>query len=60
MRVSFKIEGLKEVQNAFDELANDIGDKKARSSVLVPAVREAMKPVLSVAKTLAPKDTGEL
>jgi hypothetical protein len=60
MRVSFKIEGLKEVQNAFDELANDIGDKKARSSVLIPSVREAMKPVLAVAKTLAPKDTGEL
>jgi len=58
--VTYKIEGLKEVLVAFDELASDIGDKKARSSILIPAVREAMKPVLTMAQMNAPKDTGDL
>tara|TARA_R110000868_G_scaffold386136_1_gene654320 strand:+ start:419 stop:976 length:558 start_codon:yes stop_codon:yes gene_type:complete len=58
--VTFKIEGLKEVLAAFNELALDIGDKKATSSILVPAVREAMKPVLTMAQMNAPKDTGDL
>ena len=57
---TFKIEGLKDVYAAFEQLANDIGDKKAQSSVLVPAVREAMQPVLNQAITNAPKDTGGL
>jgi hypothetical protein len=43
MQASFKIEGLKEVLAAFNELAEEIGDKKANSKILVPAVREAMK-----------------
>jgi HK97 gp10 family phage protein len=60
MKATFKIEGLKEVLAAFDELAEEIGDKKAQSKILVPAVREAMKPVLSMAQTGAPKDTGAL
>jgi HK97 gp10 family phage protein len=60
MQVSFKVEGLKEVLAAFDELAGEIGDKKARSKILVPAVREAMKPVLTTAKSTAPVDTGAL
>ena len=60
MKATFKIEGLKEVLAAFDELAEEIGDKKAQSKILVPAVREAMKPVLSMAQTGAPRDTGAL
>jgi hypothetical protein len=60
MGVTFKIEGLKDVLVAFDELASEIGDKKATSKILVPAAREAMKPVLSVAQMNAPKDTGDL
>ena len=60
MRASFKIEGLKEVLAAFNELAEEIGDKKATSKILVPAVREAMKPVLSQAVANAPVDTGGL
>ena len=60
MGVTFKIEGLKEVLAAFDELASDIGDKKATSSILVPAVRESMKPVLAMAQMNAPKVTGDL
>lgn len=57
MGVTFKVEGLKEVLAAFDELAADIGDKKATSKILIPTAREAMKPVLEMAKTNAPKDT---
>ena len=60
MQASFKIEGLKEVLAAFDDLADQIGDKKATSQVLVPAVREAMQPVLSQAMANAPVDTGGL
>jgi HK97 gp10 family phage protein len=58
--VTYKIEGLKDVLAAFEELAADIGDKKARSKILVPAAREAMKPVLTMARMNAPKDTGDL
>jgi len=58
--VTYKIEGLKDVLAAFEELAADIGDKKAQSSILVPAAREAMKPVLTMAQMNAPKDTGDL
>ena len=58
--VTYKIEGLKDVLAAFEELAADIGDKKARSSILVPAAREAMQPVLTQAVSNAPMDTGGL
>jgi HK97 gp10 family phage protein len=60
MQASFKIEGLKDVLAAFEELAQDIGDKKATSKILVPAAREAMQPVLSQAVANAPMDTGAL
>lgn len=58
--VTYKVEGLKDVLAAFGELAAEIGDKKAQSKILVPAAREAMKPVLTMAKMNAPKDTGDL
>jgi HK97 gp10 family phage protein len=60
MGVTFKIEGLKEVHAAFEQLAGEIGDKKAQSKILVPAVREAMQPVLAQAIANAPVDTGGL
>jgi HK97 gp10 family phage protein len=60
MQATFKIEGLKEVLAAFEELAEEIGDKKATSKILVPAVREAMQPVLTQAVANAPVDTGGL
>ena len=60
MGVTFKIEGLKDVYAAFEELAADIGDKKAQSKILVPAAREAMQPVLNQAIQNAPIDTGGL
>lgn len=58
--MSFQVVGLKDVNKVFQELADEIGDKKATSKILVPAVREAMKPVLQAAKADAPEDTGAL
>ncbi len=55
-----EVTGLREALAVFDELADEIGDKKATSKVLVPAAREAMRPVLQSARLLAPKDTGDL
>ena len=60
MGVTIKLEGIGNVALAFDQLAAEIGDKKATSKVLVPAVREAMKPVLAIAKANAPVDTSAL
>lgn len=60
MGVTFKVEGLKDVYAAFEQLAADIGDKKAQSKILVPAAREAMQPVLNKAIQNAPSDTGGL
>lgn len=58
--VAIKLEGIGSVFAVFNRLAEDIGDKKATSKILVPAVREAMKPVLAAAKRNAPDDTGAL
>jgi len=60
MSVSIKLEGMGIVQAVFRELADEIGDKKANSKILIPAVREAMKPVLAKAILVAPEDTGAL
>ena len=60
MSVSIKLEGVGSVQAVFRELADEIGDKKANSKILIPAVREAMKPVLAKARAGAPEDTGDL
>lgn len=57
---TFKVEGLSDVIGAFNELAEEIGDKTARSKVLIPAMRKAMQPVLADAKANAPVDTGAL
>jgi len=57
---SFKLEGLDNVLRNLDDIAEQIGDKKANSKVLVPALREAMKPALQAIRANAPKDTGAL
>lgn len=56
----FEITGLANTLSVFKQLEAEIGDKQARSKVLIPAVKEAMKPVLAMAKSLAPKNTGAL
>lgn len=58
--VTIKLQGIGSAMDAFDELAAEIGDKQARSKVLVPAARQAMKPVLQLAQQNAPFDTGAL
>lgn len=60
LSTKFQVTGLSETLAVFDELKDQIGDSKARSSVLIPATKEAMKPVLSMAKSLVPIDTGML
>jgi HK97 gp10 family phage protein len=57
---TFKFEGLSDVLQVFDELAREIGDKEAKSKILVPATRKAMQPVLRAAQQNAPVDTGGL
>jgi HK97 gp10 family phage protein len=58
--VTIKLEGIGPIADVLKEISNEIGDKKTQSKILVPAVREAMKPVLAMAKANAPKDTGAL
>lgn len=60
MSVSLKLEGLGDVVKVLKELEAEIGDKALKSKILVPAVREAMRPVLQAAIQNAPKDTGGL
>lgn len=57
--VKFKFEGFRELSDVLNELNSDFGEKDSKS-ILNRAVRESMKPVLAQAKSLAPKDTGEL
>lgn len=56
----FKLEGVKETLDAFQQLAIEIGDKKANSKFLVPAMKMALMPVLEAAKQLVAQDTGKL
>jgi hypothetical protein len=60
MSVKFSVSGLKETLEAIKEFQEQFGDKDSKSKVLIPAVRDAMKPVLTMAKTLSPEDTGDL
>lgn len=56
----FKLEGVQETLDAFQQLANEIGDKKATSKFLVPAMKMALMPVLAAAKQLVSQNTGKL
>lgn len=60
MGVSIKLQGIGDVDKALKALEQEFGDKMTRSKVLIPAVREALKPVLAQARANAPKDTGDL
>jgi HK97 gp10 family phage protein len=59
-KITFEIKGLDKVMLNLDDVAEQIGDKKATSKILVPALRQAMKPALETIKIEAPKDTGAL
>lgn len=60
MGVTIKLEGIGQVDQALKQLEEDFGSKTAQARVLVPAVREAMRPVLLDARQNAPEDTGDL
>jgi hypothetical protein len=60
MGVRFVIEGAKETLASLTLFQEQFGDKDSKSRILIPAVKEAMKPVLAMAKALSPKDTGAL
>jgi HK97 gp10 family phage protein len=60
MGVTVKLEGIGDVDKALRALEEEFGDKLARSKVLIPAVREALKPVLAQAKANAPVNSGDL
>jgi hypothetical protein len=60
MQMSLSVTGLKELTDVLEQMADEIGDKKVNSKILVPAVREAMQPVLRQAQAAAPMDTGGL
>ena len=60
MQMSFAVTGLRELNAKLEKIANEIGDKKTNSKILVPAMREAMQPVLQMAQATAPMDTGGL
>lgn len=55
--VVIKLEGIGDVDQALRNLEADFGQKESAKRVLVPAVREALKPVLAAAIQNAPKDT---
>ena len=57
---TFQVTGIKETLDVFELLADEIGDKKATSKFLLPAMKEAMVRVQSVARMLAPTDSGKL
>lgn len=60
MQMSFRVSGLKELNAKLKEIDDEIGDKKTDSKIVIPAMREAMQPVLQMAQANAPVDTGGL
>ena len=60
MKTTMRVEGLVEIQRVFEKLQMEIGDKTARSKILMPAIKKAMKPVKTTALALSPNDTDDL
>lgn len=59
MLVSIKVEGFDELFKALDELSQEIGKGKT-DSIYKKALQQAFEPVLTTAKSNAPRDTGQL
>ena len=57
---TFAITGMEETLAVFQQLAEEIGDKKKSSKILINACKEALAPVLGMAKMLAPKGETHL
>ena len=60
MQMSFAVTGLRELNAKLQQISSEIGDKKTNSKIVIPAMREAMKPVLNMAQANAPVYTGGL
>ena len=58
-KITFEFKGFKELEEVFAEIQDDFGEKDQKK-ILVSGVRQAMKPVLSMARMRAPVDTGAL
>jgi HK97 gp10 family phage protein len=58
-KITFEFKGFKELQEVFTEIQEDFGEKDQKK-ILVSGVRQAMKPVLQMARMRAPVDTGAL
>jgi len=58
-KITFQFKGFKELEEVFIEIQADFGEKDQKK-ILVSGVRQAMKPVLTMAKMRAPVDTGAL
>lgn len=58
-KITFEFKGFKELEEVFEEIQADFGEKDQKK-ILVSGVRQAMKPVLQMAKMRAPVDTGAL
>jgi hypothetical protein len=57
--ISFKLQGYEEFEELMLQIRDDFGPKDA-NAILKDAVKDAMVPVLMMAKSLAPKHTGAL
>ena len=57
--VQFKMEGVKELEEVFNQMNDELGEKDAKR-ILNRAIRLSMQPVLNSARSLAPEDTGAL
>jgi hypothetical protein len=60
MNTRFEVKGVSHTLQVFEDLRDKIGDAKKSSNILVKVAREAMKPVLAMAQSLVPQDTGLL
>ena len=58
-KITFEFKGFKELEQVFSEIQDDFGEKDQKK-ILVSGVRQAMKPVLAMARMRAPVDTGAL
>ena len=58
-KITFEFKGFKELEEVFKEMQDDFGEKDQKK-ILVGGVRQAMKPVLQMARMKAPMNTGAL
>jgi hypothetical protein len=60
MNTRFEVKGVSHTLQIFEDLRDQIGDAKKSSRILTKVAFDAMKPVLAMAQSLVPQDTGLL